>query len=150
MTRRIVIAFVGCLALISSVAGDGRDPQQPGRVAQAITSSAAPQTAAAPSTASPERALLNRYCVGCHNEKLKTGGLALDALDLSNVSAHAESWEKVVRKLRGGVMPPAGLPRPDSVTYGNFIVWLETELDRAAAAKPNPGRTEALHRLNRA
>src|SRR6185436_10430982 len=73
----------------------------------------------------------------------------LDQLDVANVGERTDVWEKVVRKLRGGVMPPAGLPRPDEATYQAFIVSLETSLDRAAAAHPNPGRTEAFHRLNR-
>ena len=102
------------------------------------------------SPASRQRALLNQYCVTCHNQRLKTGGLALDTLDVSDVSARPEVWEKVVRKLRGGVMPPVGLPRPDAPSYDGLIGWLEDGLDRAAAARPNPGRTETFHRLNRA
>ena len=74
----------------------------------------------------------------------------MDPSGLNDVSAQAASWEKVVRKLRNGLMPPAGLPRPDKASYDGLATWLETELDRAAAAHPNPGRTEALHRLNRA
>jgi hypothetical protein len=93
--------------------------------------------------------MLNRYCVSCHNDRLKTAGLALDGLDLTAVGAHAETWEKVVRKLRGGLMPPAGRPRPDDAALNGLVTWLEAELDRAAAAAPNAGRTEALHRLNR-
>ena len=74
----------------------------------------------------------------------------LDTLDVAKVGDGAETWEKVVRKLHAGVMPPAGLPRPDETTYAGFVSWLETELDRAAAVQPNPGRTEPFHRLNRA
>ena len=95
------------------------------------------------------QALLKRYCITCHNERLKTGNLALDTLDLANVGTNAPVWEKVVRKLRAGVMPPAGRPRPDEATHDAFVAWLEGELDRAAAAHPNPGRTETFHRLNR-
>ena len=102
----------------------------------------------APPPASPQRALLNRYCVTCHNEKLKTADLMLDKMDVENVSAGAAVWEKVVRKLRTGAMPPAGMPRPDKATYDGFAAYLETELDRVAAAQPNPGRP-ADHRLNR-
>jgi hypothetical protein len=98
---------------------------------------------------SSSRVLLDRYCVTCHNQKLKTAGIVLDAMDVANVSAGAEVWEKVVRKLHAGLMPPAGRPRPDKPAYDGFVSWLETELDRAAAARPNPGRTEPLHRLNR-
>jgi hypothetical protein len=103
-----------------------------------------------PPSISSQRALLDRYCVTCHNEKLKTAGLALDALDVANPGVDAPAWESVVRKLRGGAMPPVGRPRPDKATSDGFVAWLEAELDRAAAARPNPGRTEAFHRLNRA
>ena len=99
---------------------------------------------------SSQQALIDRYCVTCHNERLQTGGLALDTLDLSNVGEHAEIWEKAVRKMRGGIMPPIGRPRPDEAAYDGFASWLETELDQAAAAHLNPGRTETFHRLNRA
>jgi len=98
--------------------------------------------------ASPHRALINRYCVTCHNEKLRTAELLLDKVDTENVSESAAVWEKVVRKLRTGAMPPFGMPRPDKTTYDSFATYLETELDRAAAAKPNPGRP-VVHRLNR-
>src|SRR5579863_5570413 len=94
------------------------------------------------------RALLNQYCVTCHNDKLKTGNLALDKVDVEHVSADAETWEKVVRKLRAGMMPPAGLPRPAKPVMSAFLAGLETSLDRAAAVKPNPG-APALHRMNR-
>ena len=104
----------------------------------------------AAAAASPHRLLLNRYCVTCHNEKLRTAELTLDQVDVENVSENAEVWEKVVRKLRTGQMPPAGMPRPDQATYDSFATYLETELDRAAAADPNPGRRPAVHRLNRA
>ncbi|HYL39180.1 MAG TPA: DUF1592 domain-containing protein [Bryobacteraceae bacterium] len=100
------------------------------------------------SAVSPQRALLNKYCVSCHNQKAMTAGLALDQLDPANVASHAEVWEKVVQKLRTGAMPPAGLPRPDKPVYASLTTWLESALDRAAAAKPNPGRVPA-HRLNR-
>ena len=103
-----------------------------------------------PSSASWQGALLDRYCVSCHNETLRTGGLALDTLDVANVPEGAEIWEKAVRKLRGGLMPPLGRPRPDAATYDRMVTWLETELDRGAEAQPNPGRTETFHRLNRA
>jgi hypothetical protein len=104
-----------------------------------------------PATASiSTRAVLDRYCVTCHNRRLKTAGLTLDTMDLADVGTGADVWEKVVRKLRAGAMPPAGRPRPDRPTYDAVISWLETELDRAASRNPNPGRTEPIHRLNRA
>jgi mono/diheme cytochrome c family protein len=98
----------------------------------------------------PERALLNRYCVSCHNDRLKTQGLTLQTIDTANVPRSAETWEKVIRKLRTGAMPPPGLPRPDEAGYATLVSWLESEIDRDAAAHPNPGRTETIHRLNRA
>ena len=96
------------------------------------------------------RATVGRYCVTCHNDRLRTADLSLAGLDLSQVGAHAETWEKVVTKLRARTMPPAGRPRPAADTYETLSEWLETEIDRFAAARPNPGRTEAFHRLNRA
>jgi len=101
-------------------------------------------TAASP----PPRAVFDKYCVGCHNQRVKTAGLALDVLDPAQVSEHAEAWEKVVRKLRTGAMPPAGRPRPDKPVSDSVAASLEAGLDRAAAEHPNPGRP-TLHRLNR-
>ena len=101
------------------------------------------------STALSSREVLNRYCVGCHNERLKTAGLVIDALDTARVGEHAEVWEKIVRRLRSESMPPVSARRPDKATYAALTRWLESELDRAAAANPNPGRP-SLHRLNRA
>jgi mono/diheme cytochrome c family protein len=92
---------------------------------------------------------INTYCVTCHNAKTKTAGLMLDNADLAAVAGHADIWEKVIRKLRSGMMPPAGMPRPDQATRQSLIAWLEQTLDRAAQASPNPGRPLA-HRLNRA
>src|SRR5581483_8983233 len=99
--------------------------------------------------ASTQRAFLNRYCVTCHNEKLKTAGLMLDQMDVEKVPESAEVWEKVIRKVRTGAMPPAGMPRPDKAGYDSLATYLETSLDRAAVAKLNPGRP-GIHRLNRA
>src|SRR5258706_2696116 len=107
------------------------------------------QSAAPVGSASP-RALLDRYCVGCHNEKAKIAGLMLDHADLNDVTADAQTWEKVIRKLRTGAMPPAGRPRPDKAGSDGLAASLESQLDRDAALRPNPGRTEAIHRLNRA
>jgi cytochrome c551/c552 len=100
-----------------------------------------------PSAQQP-RALLDQYCVTCHNQKLKTGGLELDKLDLGSVGNDAEVWEKVTRKLRAGMMPPAGAGRPDRAALDALAASVEAALDRAAAANPNPGRTP-LHRMNR-
>jgi hypothetical protein len=95
-------------------------------------------------------ALLRQYCYGCHSQKVHSGNLALEALDVAHVGQDPAVWEKVVRKLRAGVMPPLGMPRPAKPEYDALAAWLETSLDKAAAAHPNPGRTEALHRINRA
>jgi hypothetical protein len=103
----------------------------------------------APTAAEPA-AILRQYCYGCHNQKLRSGNLALDALDVTHVGQNPAVWEKVVKKLRAGVMPPIGLPRPEKTAYDGLASHLESELDRYAEAHPNPGRTEALHRLNRA
>ena len=97
---------------------------------------------------SPE-ATVKRYCAGCHNSKVNTTGVAFDALDLHHVEQNAETWEKVVRKLRTRSMPPAGLPRPDEGAYTALLSSVTSSLDTAAAAKPNPGRTDTFRRLNR-
>jgi cytochrome c551/c552 len=101
------------------------------------------------SDAEQHRALLKRYCITCHNQKRKTAGLSFDAMDLEHVAHGADVWEKVIRRLRMGDMPPQNMPRPDRPTALAMVSWLETELDRAAAAAPNPGTPPALHRLNR-
>ena len=131
-----------CLAasaaiLVASVALRAGGPQQ----TQPLTAPSA--------TPSPHRATLDRYCVSCHNDRVKTAGLALDGLDVSRVSGDPASWEKVVRKLRGRMMPPAGMPRPDEATYESLATGLETALDAALAARPNPGRTDTFRRLSR-
>src|ERR1019366_8644077 len=98
---------------------------------------------------SPAGELVSRYCVACHNQKLKTGNLALDEIDAEHVSNAAETWEKVILKLRSRSMPPSGIRRPDNAAYDTVAEWLETEIDRAASARVNPGRSAGLHRLNR-
>ncbi len=107
-----------------------------------------PASAQQPSAAQ-HRALVNQYCITCHNERLKTGDLMLDKLDLNHVGAQAEIWEKVARKVRAGLMPPAGAPRPQRAALAAFAEAVERDLDRAAAGASNPGRA-ALHRMNRA
>ena len=130
-----------------------------------VAGAAEPAGSAEPAHAavSPQRALLDRYCVTCHNgdfvrgtdeprsllvSQLRAVGLALDDVDIDNVAEDPEVWEAVVRKLRVGAMPPQPRPRPDKETYDGFRRWLEDQLDAAAAASPNPGRTHAFHRLN--
>ena len=102
-----------------------------------------------PAPSDTHREVINRYCISCHNDRLKTGGLALDAFVAADVPKNPEAWEKVIRKMRARQMPPVGLPRPDEATYQATIGSLEQSLDRAAAAHPNPGRTDTLRRLNR-
>ncbi|MBI4476262.1 MAG: DUF1587 domain-containing protein, partial [Acidobacteria bacterium] len=95
------------------------------------------------------RVLVHQYCIACHNDRAKTGGVSLQALDFSRAGQHADVLERVLRKVRNGEMPPAGRPRPDSATATAFTMWLERSLDDYAAAHPNPGRP-IVHRLNRA
>ncbi|PYS42453.1 MAG: hypothetical protein DMG14_03965 [Acidobacteria bacterium] len=101
-----------------------------------------------PQTGPQLRTVIDKYCVSCHNERLKTAGLMLDKPDVDHVGSNAELWEKVLRKLRAREMPPPGRPRPDSATYTSMTTLLEKTLEDAASANPNPGRV-AVHRLNR-
>ncbi|MEP7367341.1 MAG: DUF1592 domain-containing protein [Acidobacteriota bacterium] len=95
------------------------------------------------------QAVVKRYCVGCHSAKMKSGGLALEGLDPAAAGQHSKEWEKVVRRLRGRTMPPAGLPRPDEGTYSAMAESLAQTLDAAAKTNPNPGRSDTFRRLNR-
>ena len=119
---------------------------------------------ASAATAAEVEATLGRYCATCHNERivsgrdtapsmlvsqLRTAGLAFDGIDVEQVGADADAWERVIRKLQSRTMPPPGRPRPDEATYDDVVAWIEAELDEAAAAAPNPGRRPALHRLTR-
>jgi len=106
------------------------------------------QGTSGPAQAPAPRAVLDKYCVTCHNQRLKTAGLSLDAIDPAQPGDRADVWEKVVRKLRTGAMPPPGRPRPDKALSDGVASWLEERLDRFAAEHPNPGRP-TLHRLNR-
>jgi mono/diheme cytochrome c family protein len=137
MTKGWPVWFAGCLAVSFASAGS----LGAGRLS--------PQSPSAPEPVAAHRATINQYCVACHNERVKTAGLALDSASLDRVGEHAETWEKVVRKLRGRMMPPPGRPRPDEAAYNAVVSSLENSLDRAASAAPNPGRTETFRRLNR-
>jgi len=99
-------------------------------------------------TAQQASAAIGKYCTTCHSAQVHTAGMVLDPATITNVPADAERWEKVVRKLRSNSMPPPGVPRPDPLTYDALVKFLEAELDRAAAVKPNPGRLPLLHRLS--
>jgi mono/diheme cytochrome c family protein len=129
------------LVVLSGLLGYAQTPQQ----RQAATPQA---RTAAPATASAQRALVDQYCVTCHSEALKRGGLVLANLDMSHVSDNPELWERVIRKLRAGVMPPPGARRPDPATYEALSSWLENEIDRSASGNVNPG-TIGVHRMNR-
>jgi mono/diheme cytochrome c family protein len=150
LNRSLALILSGVvLAFGVSISGGAPGLAKHATPAPVSAQAAAPAQAATSAPPSP-RAALDKYCVACHNQRLKTAGLMLDTLDVSKVEEHPETWETVVRKLRGGLMPPPGRPRPDAATYEALISSLETSLDRAAAARPDPGRTEPMHRLNRA
>jgi cytochrome c5 len=143
--RVVTPGFVGtvtlsvCLHVQASAQNANRQP----------AASPASRSAAAAATPTPSRRLIDRYCVTCHNERLKTADLRLDRIDVDNPGADAEVWEKVVRKVHTGTMPPSTMPQPSQDERRALLTWLETSLDAASAAKPNPGRTETLRRLNR-
>ncbi|HEY6508472.1 MAG TPA: DUF1587 domain-containing protein, partial [Vicinamibacterales bacterium] len=131
----VALAVFGVLALASMQA------------APAAQQAAAPASPGA-TDAATARAVLDRYCVTCHNQRLQTAGVSLDTLDVRAVHDHVELSEKVVRKLRAREMPPPGAPRPAASALAGTAAWFESELDAAAATHPNPGRV-AVHRLNR-
>ena len=101
------------------------------------------------SSAGPQVALVDDFCLSCHDKDHEKGGLVLEAIAAEDVTQHPDVWEKVVRKLRARLMPPVGKERPDDPTYDAVVSFLEKSLDRAATAKPNPGRTATLRRLTR-
>jgi mono/diheme cytochrome c family protein len=142
-----VLTMVGLAAGVGIVLrAEQVSPPPPSRRAPVAAPAArvAAQRAAAPISL----ALIDQYCVTCHNQRLKTGGLVLEGLDPAKVAEHAELLEKVVRKLSTGQMPPPGRPRPDKPAVTAFVNSVESALDNVAAASPNPGRL-AVHRLNR-
>src|SRR5712671_3782197 len=135
----VAAAVCVCLQVQTSAQQAGRQP----------VASPPPSAAAAVTPASSPRRLLDRYCVTCHNERLKTADLRLDRIDVANPGSSADVWEKVVRKVHTGTMPPPNMPQPSQDDRRALLTWLETSLDAASAATPNPGRTETLRRLNR-
>ncbi len=140
MPRSRIVALVvsgWVAASISSVPTLAGRAQEPPAAAVSQASLAEPQ------------AILDTYCVSCHNQRLRTAGLALDGLDSTNPYADAEVWERVIARLRAGSMPPPGRPRPDVAASRALIRRVEADIDRASAARPNTGRTNAVHRLNR-
>ncbi|HLK51719.1 MAG TPA: DUF1592 domain-containing protein [Bryobacteraceae bacterium] len=118
-------------------------------VAGGLTATAQTAEKQASAAVAANQALIKRYCATCHNEKLRTAKLALDVLDLTHPENDALIWERAIRKLRGGMMPPPGMPRPPADAVNALATYLETSLDQAAAAHPNPGSVR-IHRLNRA
>jgi mono/diheme cytochrome c family protein len=130
----LLVVVCGSMTAISSVASPQAAKQPPGAV------SAPP---------SGTRAMLDTYCVTCHNERTRTAGLALDTVDASAPRTNPEIWERVIARLRAESMPPSGRPRPDSATYHAVAGALETDIDRAWITHPTPGRVNAVHRLNR-
>jgi len=133
---------VALTVLVTAIGWSAVDDRGAARAAQRPASTV-------PESATAQRALLDQYCVGCHNQRSKTAGVMFDTVDLGQLPADEELWEKAIRKLRGGLMPPPGARRPDQASVDGFVSWLERSLDQAALAHPNPGRV-ALHRLNRA
>jgi len=141
-------SLLGMLGIVMAILGRIDAPLYAGAQPSAALQDRSPSAAAGSAGAAPQAALVTRYCVTCHNQRLKTGALVLDGMDVQHPGNHAEVWEKVVRKLRSGAMPPPGAPRPDRDSYSSFVSWLEHELDRDRTLKPNPGRP-SIHRLNR-
>ncbi len=152
---RILPAALVWVAVVASISGQSagpatsRAPLQPGQNSGKVAPTAAkPVTATAAAQQAPDPALLKTYCATCHNDRLKTGGFSLDAVSLDDIAGNAEELEKVVLKLKTGLMPPAGAPRPDRTVLDGFAAALETRLDKALPANANLV-TPALHRLNR-
>jgi len=146
MVKRILPLVALWVVAVAIVAGDAQ--VRPGGSAAPAP---APQRAVAPApqaTESVDAAFLKQYCITCHNERAKQGGLAIDTFVAARVGAHAEEWEKVVRKIKTGMMPPSGAPRPARAVLDAFAAALETKLDAAADPKASL-ETPALHRLNR-
>ncbi len=139
----IAVPVIGMVACGIGLALAARSP-----VAAARSPLPGAQVSAAAASPGPGE-VLNQYCVTCHNDRLKTAGFVIDPAGLADVGAGAETWEKVVRKLRATSMPPAGAPRPDATTYHAVASFLEAELDRASAARPLLGRLPLVHRLSR-
>jgi mono/diheme cytochrome c family protein len=147
MNRRRLYRAFGLPALVFTAAAlvQARPQQTP----ETTVPAPGRQAAAAADSAGADRALVNKYCAGCHSEKAKQGNFVISTLDPGNVGTDAERWELVVRKLRARSMPPPGRPRPDEAGYDALIAHLESSLDRFAAANPDPGRTDTFRRLNR-
>jgi hypothetical protein len=146
--RRFVVEAAILAAMTVAVAGQAviSPPVAP---AQRPAGAPGARPVAVPSPgAAAQRALLDKYCVSCHSDRLKTANLSLQGLDLTHAGDQAELWEKVIRKLRAGVMPPPDMPRPSLAEYEGLRDWLETAIDSTASTRATPGSI-VLHRLNR-
>ncbi len=144
--RVLTLGFAGLAMALCLCLQVDTSAQQPLDSARGTPGAAA---AAGPAASTSHRQLLDKYCVTCHNERAKTGGLSLERLDPSAPGANPDVWEKVARKVHSGIMPPPNMPQPAKDDRHALVTWLETELDAASIARPNPGRTETLRRLNR-
>jgi hypothetical protein len=146
VTRALTLAALAC-AFAGAMSGFGQTAAQ-----APVASGSRPTQAPVRSTrdtAAPDPAFLRQYCAGCHNDRARIGNLSIEGMDPGTVDGHLEEWEKVVRKLRTGLMPPEGAPKPAAAAREAFVAALEGRLDRYASLHPDPG-TPALHRLNRA
>jgi len=145
---RVLTLGVAGLAVIALLCVRVETSAQQAERAQ-VVSLPSPAVAGAVTPVSSHRGLLDRYCVSCHNERQAIAGLSLDRIDVASPGSEAEVWEKVVRKVHTGTMPPPNMPQPSQDERRALVTWMETSLDAASVAKPNPGRTETLRRLNR-
>ena len=153
MLHRRLYWACGCvLALLFAasirLAADREDAQSPARPAAAVQRTEPAAPVAPRAAALPDQALVQKYCSTCHNDRAKTGGISFEGIAVAEAGQHSEIWEKALVKLRGGMMPPQGMPRPDEATMNAFIVALENTLDAQARRSPDPG-FKPVHRLNR-
>ena len=139
-TPRRSLVFFAAFAWVLSIGWSSPEAQQ---------APAAPARAAAAPADADQRALVDKYCVSCHSDRTKTAGLSLERGTIAGIESHPDVWEKVIRKVRAGMMPPPGMPAPDPESRRTLVSWLETRLDQSARTSPDPGRP-LVHRLNRA
>jgi len=161
LTARVFVLGSAVLfaAILAGPAGSAQAPSpqnvapRPAAAPRSLEPSSRPLASTSPAAAgnpsAPHAEVVKTYCVTCHNDRTKTAELSLEHADWNDIPKAAETWEKVIRKVRAGMMPPSGMPRPEPARLDAFVGFIESSIDRAAAANPRPGRT-ALHRLNRA
>ena len=141
--------IIGAALALTLVACGSEEPAAPSSAVPLESRAAIVELASIEPSSAHTQAAINQYCIVCHNEALETAGLRLDNIDVANAAASPEILEKVIRKLRTGVMPPVGMPSPPEEDRVAMVHWLESSLDALAITNPNPGRTETLRRLNR-